>query len=64
MQTPHFAATRRDGTIPAHVVVFRRWFAPKQTALLTPRPALGLHTVATARDLIRGSKGGESWQNS
>jgi len=55
MQTPHFAATRRDGAIRTHDFVFRRWFGLYQTALLTPRPAPELHTVATAWDLIRGS---------
>jgi hypothetical protein len=55
MQTPHFAATRRDGAILTHGVVVRRWFGLHQTALLTPRPASGLHAVATAWDLIRGS---------
>ena len=54
-QTPHFAATRRDGAIRAHGIVVCRWFGLYQTALLTPRPAPGLHTVATAWDLIRGS---------
>ena len=55
MQTPHFAATRRDGAIRAHGFVVRRWFGLYQTTLLTPRPAPGLRTVATAWDLIRGS---------
>ena len=55
MQTSHFAATRRDGAIRAHGIVVGRWFGLYQTALLTPRPAPGLHTVATAWDLIRGS---------
>ena len=46
MQTPHFAATRWDGAIRAHGFVVRRLFGLHQTALLTPRPAPGLHTVA------------------
>jgi hypothetical protein len=55
MQTPHFAATRTDGAIRAHGVVVRHWFGLHQTAFLTSRPAPGLHAVATAWDLIRGS---------
>ena len=39
----------------AHGIVVCRWFGLYQTALLTPRPAPGLQTVATAWDLIRGS---------
>ena len=49
------AATRRDGAIRPHGFVVRRWFGLHQTALLTPRPTPGLHSVAHVRDIIRVS---------
>ena len=52
---PLHAARVRVRGARAQSFVVRRWFGLYQTALLTPRPELGLHTVAHAMDLIRGS---------
>jgi len=52
---PLHAARVRVRGARAHGFVVRRLFGLHQTALLTPRPAPGLHTVAHVCDLIRGS---------
>ncbi len=49
------AATQRDGAIRPHGFVVRRLFGLDQTALLTPRPAPELQTVAHVWDVIRDS---------
>jgi len=52
---PLHAARVRVRGARAHGFVARRLFGLHQTALLAPRPAPGLHTVAYVRGLIRGS---------